>query len=452
MTKFWMLLPGFIASFSLVGCSKPSSPMQTYDWSAESGQAAPQLPSQNSASKVSINGDEIEISHQVLDGIEIADAYLKKQSRSGKALRLQGRIDRNEASRIKMVLWKRAQKNKNKFLGQILDNGKVPHVESFNLKIASENGQLQPRWYLQYSDRNGEMWEKVYSYELELLRTSRLGSSFDFVPAWVYPQGPKQSSISEVKLFDLARGENLTSSLLRVTTAADSRVEVTGQPLQYVTSDQRFDQVQAFFTAQKTLEWFQNRLGVEMSSPVDLQVHVGFPEKTNTAFSYEGRVRLGTGDDQVYSRLAWDPTVVTHEVSHVLVYVVAGLPFDGQGGSLNEGFADFFSAVINNNPRVGEASYLKGPFRRRIDVPKSRSELKGGLYGDSLIISSLLWEFVHQFGEKKGIDLAFGTLRGLTPGSQFDNFLQECEKVASSVLSTNELTKLEALLKERGWK
>ncbi|MCX7977941.1 MAG: hypothetical protein N2578_02955, partial [Bdellovibrionaceae bacterium] len=185
--------------------------------------------------------------------------------------------------------------------------------------------------------------------------------------------------------------------------------------------------------------------------PLDVQVHVGTPEKTNTAFYYQNKIRLGSGDDVTYSKIPQDPSIVTHETAHALIDALARLPFEGEGGSLNEAFADFFTAVMLKNPNMGEVSYLKGPFRRTLNNSKTVSQKNGGLYHDSGIVSGTLWDFYNTLGEKKSLDIAVRTLSRLTPRSDFDDFRNKLKDVCSSLLNAEDLESANKILSVRGW-
>jgi Zn-dependent metalloprotease len=159
-----------------------------------------------------------------------------------------------------------------------------------------------------------------------------------------------------------------------------------------------------------------------------------------------------TGDDEIYSHLSQDPSVVIHESVHALVDVVAGLPFEGEGGSLNEGFADYFTAVQLNNPNMAEASYLKGPFRRSVVNSVTLNDKNGGLYHDSAIVSGTLWDLRERFGNIVGLRLASLTLNRLVPGSDFKDFGDSLHVVLESELgNAGDLQAGKEILRKRGF-
>ncbi len=451
---------GVLASIVFLGtaCSKQRSKMNTIDWSSDSHHSLSALV-ENSQGKtvaaISSKYGQIEIQNQTVDGFEIDGAFVKKiKNNQGQATRINALLESREISSFNKARWNLARKNKERYLETILS--KENHlenkkIESFDLKLASEDEDLLPRWFLKYFETNGELWQIIFSYNLNILSQSRMGSEFEVTSAWVYPKGPKYGNLQQVYLMNLSKGDELMSNRIKVSSADQTKIQVSGQPLQFTISDKRFDQVQSFYLSQKALAWFAKEFGVQYNSILDLEIHVGAPEKTNTAFYYSGRVRLGAGDDIVYKKIPWDPSIVTHESSHFVIDMISHLPFQGEGGSLNEAFADYFTAVILDNPILGEGAYLQGPYKRRIDIFKKYSEKTGGLYADSLIVSSLLWDLNQKLGEKKGLLIAFKTLHNLNPQSTLDSFKSELVAQSVSNLNLIDQAKVTTSLNQREW-
>lgn len=158
-------------------------------------------------------------------------------------------------------------------------------------------------------------------------------------------------------------------------------------------------------------------------------------------------------DDEIYSHLSQDPSVVIHESVHAFVDIVAGLPFEGEGGSINEGFADFFTAVQLNNPNMAESSYLKGPFRRSVVNSVVLDEKNGGLYHDSAIVSGVLWDLHERFGRDTGLKLSAYTLNRLVPGSDFKDFGDSLKFIIESELkSPTDVQAALEVLQKRGFR
>ncbi|MGE5085753.1 MAG: hypothetical protein ACM3MG_05585, partial [Bacillota bacterium] len=303
-----------------------------------------------------------------------------------------------------------------------------------SLIISHHRGFYQPLWRIVYSDRKGVSWEARLNNHLQVQSVKRVGSQFQDTLAWVFPKGPQKSDLQEVLLKGLQAQPTLSNSRLFVSSQADVKVSEIQGALKFNPKDARFDQVQVFYFLDESLSWFERTLGVHLPFQLQAEVYVGAPEKTNSAFYYQGKIRLGTGDDEVYSHLSQDPSVVIHESVHAVVDVVAGLPFEGEGGSINEGLADFFTAVQLNNPNMAEGSYLKGPFRRSVVNSVTMNDKNGGLYHDSAIVSGTLWDLYERFGNTVGLRLASLTLNRLVPGSDFKDFGASLRAVMQSEL------------------
>jgi hypothetical protein len=149
--------------------------------------------------------------------------------------------------------------------------------------------------------------------------------------------------------------------------------------------------------------------------------------------------------------LASDPSVVYHESFHALVDGLAHLPFENEGGSMNEGFADFFTCVALNRPYLGEASYVKAPYKRSLTTLVRLDEKTGGLYHDSAIVSGLFWEIKEKLNTEKSLLLATDTLSMLNPYSLFADFNKSLLGVMQKNLNTDDRQTVSLILKNRGF-
>src|SRR5690606_24637168 len=147
------------------------------------------------------------------------------------------------------------------------------------------------------------------------------------------------------------------------------------------------------------------KAAISQLSKIGVLTDVGYPEKTNAAFYYNGLVRLGAGDDVVFSRISWDPSIVAHEISHGVIDQISRLPFEGEGGSVNEGFADTLTTFFLESPRLGENSYKMAPFKRTVEAKVHWSHRNGGLYHDSALVSGLFWEMRTKLDSAKTLKL-----------------------------------------------
>jgi hypothetical protein len=322
--------------------------------------------------------------------------------------------------------------------------------ETIEPLIAQKNDYLELQWRVVYL-RDGNLWEVRLNPNLEIRSSQRVGSQFHETAAWVFPQGPKKSTLQEVSLKDLLLKPTLSNSRVFVSSQADLNISDVEEPLKFALEDSRFDQVQVFYFLNESLNWFEKNLNFKLPMQLQAEVHMGAPEKTNSAFYYQGKIRLGQGDDEFYSRIPHDPSIVIHESVHALVEVLARLPYEGEGGSLNEAFADFFTALQIGSPHMGEAAYLKAPFRRTILNDLTLKDKNGGLYHDSGIASGTLWELGTKLGLVKGQKLALLTLNRLTPASGFSDFGKTLRSVILENTSGVEQEMALAILDKRGF-
>lgn len=265
--------------------------------------------------------------------------------------------------------------------------------------------------------------------------------------AQVYPTRPDLSDLVLQTLYDLKGNGRLQNQRVRVESASEETAYSRDHTFTYSTDDPHFDEVQAFYFADSALEWFANQLNVQLAFPLDIKVHMGAPQKTNTAFYYDKKIRLGSGDGVTYQHLSRDPTVVSHEVGHAIIHRLSGLPFEGDGGSINEGFADYFSAEITGESQMGTYSYLPGPYVRNIDNQMTYDQLREqGMYANSLLISGTLWDLHKQFGSSLASQIALHTLLQLGPYAQIHEFGTLLVDASSDLLTAEQLEQLKNLV------
>ena len=257
--------------------------------------------------------------------------------------------------------------------------------------------------------------------------------------------------LQEVLFQGLMDAPILESRTHRVTSQSPLSLPAVKDHLAYPIDDPRFDQLQAFYFVEKALEFFTTQLNFTIPYAINVETSVGYPQNTSAAFTYQNQIRLGHGDGEVYGPLARDPSIVIHEVAHVLNDVVAHLPTQGEGGSLNEAFADFFAASYLNSPLMAQGTYLKGPYKRSLEDVIRYSEKNGGLYHDSQIVSGTLWELRSKMGSVLTQKLALKTLAHLGPANSLDEFPKALEAAAAEMLTPEQTQLIKAVLMERQW-
>lgn len=441
----------------LVGCS-PKADLVSLEWkkgdSAESLKALQGLTFSSQAQVRSLN-QSIQLQEQTYKGLVLENSFLKRiksQNQDELLIRAAFAEDQQALDRLSVSEFIQRQSSIKKDLQKAFPIFRRINPDSIEAVISNKPGFYEGQWRIIYADQKGVPWELRLNRNLEVRSVQRVGSHFHETQAWVYPQGPKKSVLQEVNLSNLQIQPALSNARLFVGSQADLKVTSGQESLKFPVQDSRFDQVQVFYFLEESLKWFEKKLNVRIPFQIQAEIYVGAPEKTNSAFYYQGKIRLGQGDGEVYARIPQDPSIVVHESVHALIDAVARLPFEGEGGSLNEGFADFFTALQLNSPHMGEVAYLKGPFKRTLLNDRTVSDRNGGLYHDSGIISGTLWELATKFGPEKGMKLGILTLNRLVPVSDFKDFGESLRLVLPEVLAQAEdLEAAKAILSKRGF-
>jgi hypothetical protein len=317
-----------------------------------------------------------------------------------------------------------------------------------------EQGEWVPYWRVEYLTPSGDRLCFVQvSGSGELLEKGELDWDGVDGRADVFPNGPKAGGVKEEVLRDLTGDGTVTGRLLHVISALDLKVWSPELTFIFPESDRRFDLGQAYFTIERGYRWLKDHLGIELDHPIEVRLHVGEGGVSNAAFYHENTIYLGTGDGQTYKDIIRDPSVLIHESIHAVIDAYAGLPSEGEGGGFNEGFADLFSALILDNPRMGEASYLKGPFRRTLENRlMAYRDFAPGVYQNGSIVAGTFWDMKPVFGAELTAKLAFRTLVRLGKGAQFDDFPSALTGAAQGLLSEAQARQALDVARARGWK
>lgn len=316
------------------------------------------------------------------------------------------------------------------------------------------HGAFEAYWKVEFLS---PVMDQVYFLHLgengELLERGSVVTPGADGKALVYPQGPRLSSITEVPLRALNGDGTLTSRIFRITSALDLDVKSPNLLFFFPENDRRFDLSQVYYTIERAFEWMQTNLGAQLKAPIEVKLHVGKDGVSNAAFYHQNMIYLGTGDGVVYRDIPRDPSVVMHESVHAMVDTYAGLPSEGEGGALNEGFADFFAALILNNPRMGESSYLKAPYRRTLEhEKKAYVDFGPGVYQNGSIVAATLWDLRSILSDEVLGKLAFRAMVRLGSGGGFADFGPSILHASHGLLSEAEQSAVLEKILHRGWK
>ncbi|RYZ89755.1 MAG: hypothetical protein EOP06_08895, partial [Proteobacteria bacterium] len=145
---------------------------------------------------------------------------------------------------------------------------------------------------------NGQIVATELNQNGKLLSETVVGSKLaeaTEAAALAYPRGPKHSGLSKIEVWRVPGLDGLSNDKVSVTSEAPLKI-TSDYDLQSPPPDDRFDQVQAYFYANEILDWFAKSGIMKESLQLKINTHIGYPEKTNTAFYFRKEIRLGEGD------------------------------------------------------------------------------------------------------------------------------------------------------------
>lgn len=316
------------------------------------------------------------------------------------------------------------------------------------------SGRFERYWRFEYLTKEEDRLRfGLISDTGALLETGELPWDNVDGKAMVFPRGPRLSSIEEESLLGLSGDGNINGLYLSVASSLNLNVFSPENIFFYPADDKRFDLPQVYYTIDKAFRWIKTNIGAELPVPVSVRLHVGNGGVSNAAFYHGNTIYLGTGDGVLYRDLLRDPSILIHESIHALVDAYVGLPADGEGGSFNEGFSDLFAALILDNPRMAEASYLMAPYRRTLENnSKAYRDFTSGVYQNGSIVGATFWDMKSFLGTELTAKLAFRTLVRLGKGARFDDFLGALESASTDFLSDANKTAVMKAAQLRGWK
>lgn len=315
------------------------------------------------------------------------------------------------------------------------------------------NGSFEAYWRFEYlNEAQDQVFFVLLGERGDLLEKGKVSVSGIDGKGLVFPSGPKWSAITEVPLHSLSGDGTLSSRLFRITSALNLDVRSSNLLFFFADTDRRFDLTQVYYTIERSLQWMKDVLGAELKENLEIRLHVGDNGQSNAAFYHRNVIYLGTGDGITYQGLPRDPSVVIHESIHALIDAYSGLPSEGEGGSFNEGFADFFTALILKKPQMGDNSYLKGPYRRTLENDyKAYQDFTDGVYRNGSIIAATFWDLRGILSDERLAQLAFRTLIRLGSGGKFQDFIPALVHASTNFLSPEEQQKVLEKCAARGW-
>lgn len=443
-------------SLSLVFSCQKQNQLSSLTWktgdSKESLNKINAIPSTQKTAGLFYKDQKIEFSVQSIENTAVEETFIKKSLHANDDIQSAEAVFYDPSN---ISIRRKTEKNINVF--KLIE--KINHIAAplelknyqLNKVYVHLNSGLESVNSFQYELGDGTLWMAQFNNDHILLNNKKLGSSFTTTQANVFLKGPKLSSLTDITLKELDTAPTISNSNIFVDSESTKKITTIESQLKFDPKDERFDQLQVFYYLDYIQNWMKTNLSVRFPEKLLAVVNVGFPNKTNTAFYFQNKIRLGRGDDVTFTMIASDPSIVYHESFHALIDGLAHLPYENEGGSMNEGFADFFTCVALNRPYLGEASYLKGPYKRSVTTLIRLDEKSGGLYHDSAIISGLLWEMKEKLNTEKALSVATETLSMLNPYSTYSDFNKTLISVIQKNLNTDDRQTVSLILKSRGF-
>ncbi|HUT02966.1 MAG TPA: M36 family metallopeptidase [bacterium] len=184
----------------------------------------------------------------------------------------------------------------------------------------------------------------------------------------------------------------------------------------YAPTSTHFDEVCAFYHVNLIHAWLKDHLEFDgMDLPISVTVH--YSEDMNNAFYSPTYNSISLGDGTLRDP-AHDADIVMHEYGHAVVHNTASRDFSAQ--SLDEGYADYFTCSLHDDPLVGE--WWMPPYLRNLDNDMVYPfDLVGEGHHDGQIWSGALWDIRKKYGADVADRIALGTLYYY--GSETPSFL-----------------------------
>ncbi len=166
-----------------------------------------------------------------------------------------------------------------------------------------------------------------------------------------------------------------------------------------------FDEVCVFYHVNLMHAWFKEYLeydGMDFAIPVT--VHYG--NDLNNAMYSPSNNNIYLGDGTLKDP-AHEADVVMHEYGHAVVHNTASADFASL--TLDEGYADYFTCSLHDDPLLGE--WWMPPYLRNLDNDLTYPfDMVGESHHDGQIWSGALWDIRSMFGAGVSDRIALGTL------------------------------------------
>jgi MYXO-CTERM domain-containing protein len=328
--------------------------------------------------------------------------------------------------------------------------GKAQRLEKV---IAGVEGEWRAVWLVEFGSLKPlGRWRVLVDPEAP--RVLAVSNLIKTIQGYAYEVSPEVANYAAVDLADLSSPTQLVGKWVDVYSdcmplrgygydctdanrqaAADATGNFLLTPAEGAATDP-FAEVQSYYHLGMMHEFFKGLgfTGVDLSMAVAANFTLDQDLACNAAYIGDAMVigLCDTGRSQV--NFAYDSLTIMHEYTHGAVDHSAGLAMtelDGWGlagmpGGLNEGYADFFPAVVLDDhvvgrhvaPKLGQGT----SFRDLEDFKKCPDDLAGEVHDDSVIWSGANWEAYKAVNKDPALPaIVFQGLVSLASTATFDD-------------------------------
>ncbi len=208
--------------------------------------------------------------------------------------------------------------------------------------------------------------------------------------------------------------------------------------------------VSAINNAKTLVDYFKENHSFDAPSRGEQDITIGVNLAANNNGLKDNALALGNnlfifgaGNGVTRNNWALGLDVMAHEITHGVISSTSRLVYRHQSGALNESFADFFGAMTDTEDwLIGEDIYIqKGKFLRSMSNPQDQNadppqpahmaqfNSAGGVHSNSGIFNRGLYLLAEgltseglgtSVGRTTAANIAFKTMRSLSPNSSFD--------------------------------
>jgi Zn-dependent metalloprotease len=202
-------------------------------------------------------------------------------------------------------------------------------------------------------------------------------------------------------------------------------------------SSDSYEESNVFYHVNKIHDFFKNTLGYNgMDYQIDATVSDSFINNYYGGCNAMGgrySISFGHGDWFTCNNLALFSDVIYHEYTHSVVdNIYYYLPYYDQSGAMNEGWADYFAASVNNDSVMMDGMCKLfgcwipslGPGDRNVDnIKKYPDDWVGEVHSDGMIFSGVLWDVRKKLGASKTDSLALEAMQITPQAYTFSEYL-----------------------------